>query len=226
MCPTIKLMQKKPKLTALARLSLIGMWVVLSSTTLSLLFSSLLSNDSLLSMEYQPSDQPSQLPSLFYYSLFAQQPPEGMVLEESVTMKEGRAAQLRAYLEWQKSPMATEAEAFIRISDKYGLNWLLLPAIAGKESTFGKQIPTNSFNAFGWGVFGDQVLRYESWEQAIEAVAAGLKRYAENGRTTVELIEPAYCPPSFGSHHAWRDGVNYFMWEIAEFPDFTTKFVR
>ena len=31
-----------------------------------------------------------------------------------------------------------------------GLDYRLVPAISGVESTFGKHIPDNSYNAYGW----------------------------------------------------------------------------
>jgi len=165
-------------------------------------------------------DQPSRLPRVFYYSLFAQKPPEGEVLGETVSVKEGSEAQLRAYLEWQGSPMAEAAGTFIEVARKYNLDWRLIPAIAGKESTFGKAIPWGSHNAFGWGIYGSQVLRYASWNESIEAVGKGLADYASRGIDTVREIEYTYCPQSANSHHAWRDGVEYFLWEIQSYPDF------
>ena len=90
-------------------------------------------------------NSPQSLPHLTQYSLYRQSPPEGQVLGESITALDGKTELLRQYLEWQNSPLASHASTFIEVAEKYNLPWTLLPAICGRESTFGKKIPENSF---------------------------------------------------------------------------------
>lgn len=125
--------------------------------------------------------------------------------------KDCRVEKLRAFLESYNSPLAKYAEDFVKIADQHGLDWRLIPAITGVESTFGRQIPYRSFNAYGW-VNGEY--RFDSWEQSIEIVAKTLKeKYLDRGLETPVEIGPVYAPPS----PAWGIKVNAFMEKIDSF---------
>lgn len=116
------------------------------------------------------------------------------------------------YLEKYQSPMAPYADLIVETSDKYGLDWRLLVAIAQQESNLGKKAPSNSYNAWGWGVHSRGTLRFSSWEQGIETVAKGIKeKYIDKGYTTPEEIMSKYTPLSSGS---WAFGVNQFIQEL------------
>ena len=64
-----------------------------------------------------------------------------------------RVTQLRDFLVFHDSPMAREAGHFVAEADRLGMDWKLVAAISGVESTFGKHIPRNSYNAWGRGAF-------------------------------------------------------------------------
>lgn len=165
-------------------------------------------------------NSPQSIPHFIEYSLYRQAPPEGQVLGESITALDGKTELLRQYLEWQGSPFAPHAGTFITVAKKYDLPWTLLPAICGRESTFGKKIPEGSYNCWGWGVYGNQALKFADWNEAIETVGKGLKEgYFDNGLNTLQEIEYSYAPPSRTSH-LWSKGVEYFMWEISTYPNF------
>ncbi len=52
---------------------------------------------------------------------------------------DNKAEILSKYLASYNSPMQFHAQDFVDASDSFGLDWRLLPAIAGVESTFGKR---------------------------------------------------------------------------------------
>lgn len=113
-------------------------------------------------------------------------------------------------LQKYKSPMQDSAPKYVEVAAKYNIDWTLLPAISGVESTFGKFVPQNSYNPFGWG---NGQIKFESWEDAIEKVGNGLNRiYYQRGYTTPELIQPIYAPPS----KTWAQKVNYFSSKFEE----------
>jgi len=123
-----------------------------------------------------------------------------------------RVQVLRNYLSKHNSPLTVHSETFIKYADKYGLDWRLVPAITGVESTFGKRIPVNSYNAYGWAN-GDYY--FDSWDQSIEHVTKTIRlRYFDKGHDTIAEIAPIYAPPS----NTWAWKVNYFMNEIDCFP--------
>ena len=119
---------------------------------------------------------------------------------------------LAKYLSEFDSPLQYHAQDFIDASRAYNLDWKLLPAIAGVESTFGKQIP-GGYNAWGWGVYGNQAIYFSSWGEAILTVAAGLrKNYLDKG-----LTEPYSMNRVYATSPNWGGKVTYFMNHLDKF---------
>ncbi len=142
---------------------------------------------------------------------------ENQVLGVNIVMDE-RVPLLRGYLQAKDSPLASKAAEMVMTADKYQFDWRLLPAIAGKESSFGKKIPWDkegqkpSNNAWGWGIYGDQVLSFSSWEEGIEKVGAGLRDgYFDRNLITIEDIMRYFTPRSDGS---WARDVSFIMEQI------------
>lgn len=122
-----------------------------------------------------------------------------------------RIIQLQSFLAKQGSPLEPHAGDFVSAADRYGLDWKLLPAIAGVESTFGKHIPYGSFNAYGWA---NGAYRFTSWEDSISHVSRALKeKYVDRGLDTPHKIGPVYAPPST----TWAGKVIFFMNQIENF---------
>lgn len=130
-----------------------------------------------------------------------------------------RIVLLENFLKEQGSPLAPQTGVLVEAADKYKFDWRLLPAIAGKESSFGKRMPwdkengKSSHNAWGWGVYGQEAPSFSSWEEAIASVAAGLRHeYYNKGHITPELIMKKFTPRSDGS---WAQGVRTIMEQIS-----------
>ena len=123
-----------------------------------------------------------------------------------------RVETLRKYLLGHKSPLADYAQDFVAASDKYGLDWRLVPAISGVESTFGKRIPKGSYNAYGWA---NGNYKFKSWEDSIEIVSKTLRtKYIDKGAPSINKIARRYAPPS----STWARNVKFFMYKIETFP--------
>lgn len=123
-----------------------------------------------------------------------------------------RVVILENYLESHNSPLSPYSAHFIETADKYGLDWRLVPAIAGVESTFGKRIPHNSYNAYGWA---NGAYQFNSWDESIEVVSKTLReKYVDRGATTVNEISRIYAPPS----STWAGNVKFFMRKIDPLP--------
>jgi hypothetical protein len=154
--------------------------------------------------------------------LFAAAPPKSQVLGDSIVANNDiRTAMVAAFLRGHRSPMAESAGTFVAVADKYHLDWRLLVAIAGKESSFGLHTPSNSYNAWGWGIpTGAQSgLAFNSWNAGIETVGKGLRtKYYDQGFTSLAQIEASYTPPSAANpQHPWRVGVAQFMYDIEHY---------
>lgn len=122
---------------------------------------------------------------------------------------DGRVANLKKFFRKYNSPLYDFAEIIVHYSDKYHFDYRLLPAIAMQESNLCKYIPDNSYNCWGWGVYGDNITRFSSYEEGIEEVATGIKReYIAKGLITASSIMEKYTPSSKGT---WAHGVNTFL---------------
>ncbi len=121
---------------------------------------------------------------------------------------------LASYLKQNDSPLVPFAADFVQMADRYNLDWKLVAAISGVESTFGKEIPANSYNAWGWGVYGDNVVRFKSWDDGITTISQGLreKYMDELGGKDIYQIGAMYA-----SSNAWPFHVEYYMNDIENF---------
>lgn len=127
-----------------------------------------------------------------------------------------RAVKLRTYLKSHNSPIADQAEAFVAQADRHKLDWKLVAAIAGTESTFGKRIPRGSYNAWGWGIpTGSQSgLGFNDWEHGISTVSEGLaKNYYGRGAKTIYDVGWIYAANGI----SWGNHVSHFMNQIDSF---------
>ena len=121
-----------------------------------------------------------------------------------------RVVTLQNYLSAKKSPLASVSNAFIRIADKYGLDWKLLPAIAGVESGFEKAGNLNDFNPFG--IFcGKSLCSFKNYNEAITYAGKliGTSNYYSKFRETKSIQELAVHYNN--GEKAWIDSMNYFI---------------
>jgi len=87
-----------------------------------------------------------------------------------------RVARIDRYFAERNMPLAGYGARFVEAADRCDMDWRLLPAIAVRESSGGKQSCGN--NPFGWASCRAD---FESIEQAIEIVGANLCGF--NSRT-------------------------------------------
>lgn len=123
-----------------------------------------------------------------------------------------KALILTKYLERYHSPMKYHAQDLIDAANRYDLDWKLLPAIAGVESTFGKHIP-GGYNAYGWGVYGTNRIYFKSWRDGMFTVAKGLKENYVNR----DLTNPYVMNRIYASSPTWGGRVSYFMNDLENF---------
>ncbi len=138
----------------------------------------------------------------------------------SAELKEGqtnydfdfRVENLRKFFQKYNSPLASYAEEFVIYADENSLDYRLVPAITGVESTFGKRIPQGSYNAYGWA---NGEYEFESWEDSIRHVSEVLKTsYIDRGVSSINQIARVYAPPST----TWGRNVTFFVRKIDTLP--------
>ena len=140
---------------------------------------------------------------------FAALPSAENVLWDHITAMDSRVEIVRQFFERYKSPLEPFAQSVIDSADKHNLDFRLIPAIAMQESNLCRKIILDSYNCWGFGIYGKKVTRFTSYPEAIETVTKTLaKNYKQKGLETPEEIMTKYTPSNNGS---WADSVNYFM---------------
>lgn len=131
------------------------------------------------------------------------------------SIKVNRKQALEEFFNSYNSPLAQNAQTFIDVADKYGLDYRLLPAISCMESTCAKFYIEGSYNPFGWGIYGNNSIGFSSFDEAIETVGEGIYTgYVVKGADEPHEIAPIYTPPN---HVKWLSGVRFFMNKMSEF---------
>lgn len=144
--------------------------------------------------------------------------PSATIVVEEIT-PDHREKTLTAFLHKYNSPFADKAGIFIREADKNNLDWKLLVAISGVESTFGQAYPRGSYNAWGWGIYGTNRHGFASWEDAIATISRELReRYMDKwGAQNVYQIGRYYA-----ASPTWASRVSYFMGKIEAYESAST----
>lgn len=149
------------------------------------------------------------------FKLYTALPTSEIVTSESIDLGDARAKIIENFLKSYSSPLSNLASNFVKVADQYQLDYRLLPAIAMQESNGGKKVINNSHNPFGYGIYGNLVIKFSSWEEAIERVGKALREdYLDKGLRTPGQIMTKYTPPSLAKGGSWAIGVSSFMEEL------------
>ena len=154
------------------------------------------------------------LEDLSEYSLvFASLPSQASQIQTSVKTADARPEIIRQYLQKYNSPLEPHADLLVKVADENDFDYRWMVAIAQQESNLCKKIPYESYNCWGWGIYGDKVTRFESYDQAIIKIAPQFKRIFLKGLHNKDpyQVMQTYTPPSQGS---WANGVMQFFNEL------------
>lgn len=143
---------------------------------------------------------------------YAALPTSQNILSAEIESDDGRTEQIRQFLATYGSPLEPNAPDLVAAADEFGLDYRLVVAIAMKESTLCKKIPNNSYNCWGFGIYGDKITRFKDYKEGIYTVTKALAtRYKGRGLVTPEQIMTMYTPSSDGS---WARGVRHVMGQL------------
>ncbi len=139
----------------------------------------------------------------------------GQGINFDIQMADARVEIVRAFLERYKStltPYDHYAKALVDASDRYGLDYRLLPAIMMQESNLCKSSDPALHNCLGFGIHERGTLGFDTYEEGFDRAARELKaNYIDRGLTTPEQIMKKYTPSSNGS---WANSVNQWIAEM------------
>jgi hypothetical protein len=196
-------MQKK--INSSMKLNLVAAWFGTAATTL--IFA-------LLFLIYLSIDRINYIPKSTY-RLYQALPESRLESTDWIMRQDARPKIIEEFFMGHSAPLYKHAETFVRVADRYNLDYRLLPSIAMQESNGGKKTIIDSFNPFGFGIYGEKVVRFSSWDEAIERVGKTLREeYLNKGLITPFEIMTKYTPPSIEKGGPWAKGVESFMYEL------------
>jgi len=148
-----------------------------------------------------------------YTTVFSALPSQKTDIITSVKTADARAEILRQYLVRYESPLEPLADLIVQVADENDFDYRWMVAIAQQESNLCKRIPEDSYNCWGWGIYGDKVTRFDSFEEAIRRIAPQFKEIflQDNHSKDPFKVMRTYTPPSDGS---WAAGINQFFTEL------------
>ena len=118
---------------------------------------------------------------------------DSVITTQEDEVREERAGEIDALLAKYDSPLEGYGMKFVLEAEKNEIDWRLLPAIAGVESTFGRHACKKAKNSFLG--YGSCKMDFKSVDDAIEKVSASLGGNNENtahhyeGKGTVGILK-------------------------------------
>ena len=176
---------------------------------------SLLTLSLLLLFKYQSSDLSLTSTKYAFAQDLIQTSPSPILLAANISPQDDiRVTALTKFLKKYDSPLTDVSSYLVTQADRWGLDYTLIPAISMQESLGCKIIPENSYNCWGFGIYGSKVTRFSSYEEAINSIAKKIKEtYIKNGLVNPTLLENVWAPQSDGQ---WSYAVNYFSSKIKD----------
>lgn len=159
-----------------------------------------------LAIKYDASGQVSRQ---IHQPKFQALPSDTSVSSMAVEKHDARIDALNDFFADYNSPLEGYADLIISEADTHNIDYRLLPAIAMQESTLCKKIIKNSFNCWGFGIYGAKVTKFDSFDHAIKIITKTIsKKYVQQGYETPEQIVKKYTPSDTGR---WSEVVTLIM---------------
>ena len=169
--------------------------------------------------DYLTLNSPVERVTSSKYNIFSAEP---LTIEATTTYLYGmdsRAKKVDGVFRAYGCPMYGTGEYIVEQADKNGIPYWIVASIAFQESLCGKHTPekggVESYNSWGWAVYGGNAKFFKSYEHGIKVVSEYLaNRFFSRGIVETCDIMRVYTPPSNGS---WCRGVNFFAEKIQNY---------
>jgi hypothetical protein len=146
------------------------------------------------------------------YAIYSSRPLTLQPSTNAIYSKDSRAQKINEVYKKYNCPLEGLGDVMVYEADKNNIPWWLVAAVSFQESSCGKRSPKvsgiESYNAWGWGVYGGSVFSFDNWVRGIETVSKYFNdKFYSKGVEDTCVIMRTYTPPSNGS---WCEGVNHF----------------
>lgn len=195
--------------------ALLLVWGILSISTLAITTASLIQMRSLEAIADEEKPVVLKKPNTSNSNLaYASLPQVKGEVTTNIKAADARPEILYQYLSKRNSPLAPYANYIVAVSDNNGIDFRLPVAIAECESNLCQEgkFPPDSYNCWGYGIHSRGTLKFKSYEESIEKVIAGFKKFKDRGyMTSVEKLMELYTPASIEKGGSWAKCVGHFM---------------
>lgn len=137
------------------------------------------------------------------YYLFSSLPKEIQGFQTAIGQQDARPVLARKLLKKYRSPLADYAEFIVETSDEIGIDYRWPIAIAIAESGGCHYIPYESNNCWGYGIYGNQIIKFSDLKEGIAKVIQLIADYHAKGAQTPEEVMRWYAPPSVEIGGPW-----------------------
>lgn len=143
---------------------------------------------------------------------YAALPPTDNTIENTIIEEDSKVEIVRQFLAKRNSPLEPYAPDLVAAAERYDIDYRLLPAISVQESNACKRIIKESYNCWGWGIYGTKVTKFSNYPHAIETITKALStKYRDRGLVTPFEIARLYNPSNTNN---WAENVTHFMNEL------------
>ena len=140
---------------------------------------------------------------------YAALPPAENTIQNIIEEEDSKVEIVRQFFERYSSPLESYAPDIVAAANRYDLDFRLLPAIALQESILCERAPIDSYNCWGWGIYGGKVTRFGNYPEAIETITKTLStKYRDKGLVTPFEIAKLYNPSNTNN---WAENVTKVM---------------
>ena len=133
------------------------------------------------------------------------------VVDGTVGIGDVRIGKVLNFLEGYHSPLSAYADLLVTTADKYNIDYRWIPAIAMQESGGCQKVIGDSFNCWGYGIYGHHVTKFQNYDEGIDTMGQFLAKNKQNGLDTPEKLGNLYNPSNYND---WKGKVSLFLSQL------------
>src|SRR5260221_583129 len=142
---------------------------------------------------------------------YAALPDNQNIVSATIGIGDVRVGKVLDFLESYHSPLGTYATDIVQTADIYHIDYRWIPAIAMQESGGCQKVIGESFNCWGYGIYGHHLTKFQNYEEGITTMGKYLAKNKQNGLDTLDKIGALYNPSNYND---WIGKVSLFLSQL------------